>query len=339
MNASQSLVETEDSSLSTAHKLLGELRKYRRVQTPQDLCQDKDCISCARPHLDKIVSAIKSNKPLSFVLPAFPGKSPNPEKVLSPLPDYAERLSLRFLSELCLKLKQIYSPGARIILCSDGRVFSDVVGMKEEDVSNYQREIERLIKDMSLSQLSTFHLDDHYKDINFNKMREQLMFTHGDTLASLQEKVRRGASPGSSVEDRDANRMYTGITRFLFEDALHEKQSQSKTALQKEARTRAYEVIRRSNAWSELIAKNFPQALRLSIHPQGCGSKKLGLRLIGNENWMTPWHGVAVKKGDSYILLKRSEAESLGAQLLYDDDGRPSHYLLHEEQILTERRV
>ena len=46
---------------------------------------------------------------------------------------------------------------------------------------------------------------------------------------------------------------------------------------------------------------------------------------------MTPWHGVAVESKKGYVLLKRSEAEALGAKLIYAADGRDSHYQLMAE--------
>ena len=122
--------------------------------------------------------------------------------------------------------------------------------------------------------------------------------------------------------------MYRGMTRFLKEDALKPSQTKSKTQIQKEAKAKSYQVIHRSNAWSELIEKQFPDAIRLSIHPQVCGSKKLGIRLISDESWMTPWHGVAVEFKDGIALLKNHEAISLGANLIRDAKGRASHYEL-----------
>jgi L-tyrosine isonitrile synthase len=315
----------DKTSAETAKKILAELKDYRRTPSHSDSCTDIGCESCSSFHLTKIFVAVAKHAPVTFVLPAFPGKSPNTEKVLGVLPDQAERLSLEFLGQLCKSVKKYYAPGIKIILCSDGRVFSDVVGMVEKDVTAYQREIDRLIKELDLTDISTFSLDDIFGSSSFDEMRTQLMDTFGTSLNDLKEKVRRGAAPSADHEDIEANRMYCGITRFLVEDSTHAKQEKSRTAVQKEARTRAYEVIRRSNAWSELLAKQFPEAVRLSIHPHACGSKKLGIQLIGNETWMTPWHGVAVKTPKGYVLLKRAEAESLGAELIYSD-GRPSHF-------------
>jgi pyoverdine/dityrosine biosynthesis protein Dit1 len=311
-----------------AKRILGEVMIYRRVLATKPSCGDIDCHRCTSPHLAKVISAVKNNKPVTFVLPAFPGKSPNPEKVLGPLPDKAERLSLQFLQTLCIKIKKFYPPGVKIIICSDGRVFSDVVGMKESHITTYQNELVRLIKDMSLSYLSTFNLDDYYEVIDFIQMRQALMIHHGHSLASLKQKIQNGKTPTATMQEEESHRMYCGITRFLFEDAMHNGQTKSRTAVQKESRAKAYEVIRRSNAWSQLISKHFPNAIRLSIHPQTCGSTKLGIRLVGNDSWMTPWHGVAVKNNNDYVLLKRAEAEALGATLIYSSDGRSSHYQL-----------
>ena len=316
------------SAIKVANKILAEIMNFRRIPSSNESCANLDCNKCSFIHLPKIIFAVKKNQPVSFVLPAFPGKSPNLQKVLGHLPDYAERLSLHFLESLCQRIKKYYSPGIKIILCSDGRVFSDVVGMKENHVSSYQIELDRLIIDMSLSDISTFNLDNFYNDLSFEEMRDELMLSYGKSLDFLKNKVRRGAKPLASQDERESNRMYCGITRFLFEDASYQGQNKSRSAIQKESRAKAYEVIRRSNAWSELIAERFPDATRLSIHPQACGAKKLGIRLIGNENWMTPWHGVAVETNQGNILLKRSEAEALGAKLIFFFDGRPSHYKL-----------
>ncbi len=311
-----------------ALRILNEIMKYRRVPTHGESCGDGQCLKCSAIYLPKILAALENNEPIPFVLPAFPGKSPNPEKVLGVLPDHAEVLSLQFLGILCRKVRSYYSPGLRIILCSDGRVFSDVVGIKESNVSAYQNAIKRLLQEMRLHDITTFNLDDVYGELNFIQMREELMKNYGKSLDVLQYKVRQGATPLAHTDEQEAHRMYCGITRFLFEDATHHEQVKSRSSIQKESRMKAYEVIRRSNAWSDLIAEHFPNALRLSIHPQVCGSEKLGIRLIGNESWMTPWHGVAVETEHGHILLKRLEAEALGAELVYSSQGLPSHYSL-----------
>jgi len=323
-------LSANDIHIEIADKILREMMNYRRLPKNSKLCCNSKCPSCSSIHLPKIIAAVKNRIPVTFVLPAFPGKSPNSNKVLGALPDYAERLSLKLLGKLCDTIKRLYSPGIKIILCSDGRVFSDVVGMKESNITAYQVELDRLIMEMSLLDITTFNLDDFYEELSFVQMRDELMKTYGNSSDFLKHKIRNGAKPEAKPDEEEANRMYCGITRFLFEDSLHPGQTKSRAAIQRDAKSRAYEVIRRSNAWSDLISEQFPEAVRLSIHPQACGSKKFGIRLIGNESWMTPWHGVALETKEGFILIKRKEAIEMGAELIYDSSGRPSHYKLDE---------
>ncbi len=313
-----------------ARDILKKILKFRRTPISYSIC-DVSCSLCQSPHLAKVISAIKTAKPVTFVLPAFPGKSPNLSKVLGPLPDMAEQLALQFLEELCEQIKELYPPGAHIILCSDGRVFSDIVGMRETDVTHYQLELKKMINELGLKNISTFHLDEFVglqqcQNEDFDQARQQLMGNFATPLEILREKVRKGSNRHSHSEEKEAHRMYCGITRFLVEDSTFPGQTKSRSAIQKECKAKAYEVIRRSNAWSELIAQRFPEAVRLSIHPQTCGSEKLGIRLVGTESWMTPWHGVAVKTIDGFLLLRRTAAEAQEAQLIFSSNGRPSHF-------------
>lgn len=323
--AATEATSTPSRARALASRVLEELLRHRRAAGGATC--SVSCPACHAPHLSKVVAMVEANETITLVLPAFPGKSPNLAKVLGVLPDLAERRSLEFLQSLCERVGTFYAPGAKVILCSDGRVFSDVVGMKEEHVSAYQRELASMISALGLHCLSTFDLDEVFEGTSFHEMRASLMDRHGASLESLQAKVRAGGKPGATREEAEAHRMYLGITRFLVEDASHPGQALSRTQVQKDAKARAYEVIRRSNAWSAALAELFPGAVRLSIHPQACGAAKLGLNLGEAEGWMTPWHGVAVEIGGRFVLLKRAQAEALGARVVHSA-GRPSHFVL-----------
>lgn len=188
-----------DQIAEISEKILTEIMKYRRLPKEQKLCRDSKCSSCRSIHLPKIISAVKNKKPVSFVLPAFPGKSPNTNKVLGAMPDFAEKLSLSFLGSLCERVKGFYSPGIKIIICSDGRVFSDAVGMKESHVTSYQLELDKLIDEMLLNDISIFNLDHVYKDLSFNQMRDELMKTYSKSSEFLKHKIRSGAKPGAKL--------------------------------------------------------------------------------------------------------------------------------------------
>ena len=111
--------------------------------------------------------------------------------------------------------------------------------------------------------------------------------------------------------------LFDGIHRFVFEDRVVLYPHKSRSQNRKEAKPIAYQVIARSNAWSRLVAEQFPRALRLSIHPQPDHSEKIGLLLLrAVDNWITPWHGAVLLEEDGFVLLKRSQAEEAGARLV-----------------------
>lgn len=316
-----------DEATNLAKNILTKVMQFRRMVESKNTCS-ATCKKCHKPHLDKVVTAIIQKKKIRFVLPAFPGKSPNPAKVLGHLPDMAEKQALKFLNSLCKQIQEIYEPGAEVIICSDGRVFSDVVGISEKDVTSYQIEIDRLIEELNLTSLSTFNLDDININNDFDQARSKLIKNYGQDLKSLKDKIKKGGKDSYNPEEIEANRMYCGLTRFLVEDRMVPGQTRSKSSIQKECKEKAYLAIIRSNAWTALIAEKYPQAIRLSIHPQACGSKKIGIQLIGVETWMTPWHAVAVDTGNKFILMKHREAKKLNTKLVQDKNGRSSHYEL-----------
>lgn len=180
-----SLSPSNDHTTAIATGILVDIMRFRRMADPQSSCIKSPCPTCLAQHLPPVISAIEKEQPITFVLPAFPGKSPNPAKVLGPLPDMAERCSLEFLGHLCDRIRRHYSPGARIILCSDGRVFGDVVGFRDEDVTAYQLEVSNMIEELSLDSIITFNLDHVYRGLNFDHMRLELMDQYGEASLKL----------------------------------------------------------------------------------------------------------------------------------------------------------
>ena len=112
------------------------LKLYRRVSF-DDPCAKSACSLCHRAHAERILAFMRRQEPIHFVLPAFPAKSPNKKKVIGDLPDLGERLALGNLEELCIRIQGIYSPGARLTICTDGHVFADLVGLSDDTVLLY----------------------------------------------------------------------------------------------------------------------------------------------------------------------------------------------------------
>lgn len=273
------------------------------------------------PHLQRVMLAIEHNRPLEMVLPAFPGKSPNRKKTLSALPDAAEWLAIDQLYNLCQQIQEIYAPGARLIICSDGYVFSDVVRIPDSEVKAYTRAIADYCAQKYPGIFSMYDLKSAYKELScLDSMREELIIQHGSSFITLKERVRK---------EKSTLIMYRGITRFLKDDyaGLAAFANYSNTQLQKQARSSAYRVMHRSEAWSALLKKQFPDALRLSIHPQFRVSEKIGIKLVESDDlWRTPWHSVAVFNGSEVRLEKRANIDETRFKLVFNK-GRPTHYI------------
>jgi pyoverdine/dityrosine biosynthesis protein Dit1 len=285
-------------------------------------CRELPCHGCRSTQAEVIEAFVLAGLPVRLVLPAFPGKSPNRAKVLGTLPDMAEELALGFLDSLTSRIRKIYAPGAEIVICSDGRVFSDAVGIPDDDITAYHRELRAMIAALPHGAVSLFTLDQvpEFAGLGHHEMRTVLTERHAVPLDLLRSRIRLG-------EDLP---LYRAITRFLFEDGNTPEYAGSRAALQRDARTRAYVVIQRSKAWGDFLALRFPGSVRLSIHPQPCSTAKLGVRLgESTGTWLTPWHGVAVDVGGRAVLMKRAEAERLNCELV-ERGGRPSHYVLRE---------
>lgn len=306
--------DAEQTQLSIA--ILKQLFRHRRLQSHAGTCAEKPCEQCLAMHLPKVRRWIAAGEPIHFLLPSFPAKSPNTRKVLGRLPDMAEENALRFLENVCAELKQLYPPGARISICSDGRVFSDLVGVADEDVTNYAAEIKRMIKRVEAGSLDFFCMEDLFDVEDHVAMREQLILHYCDSLAAIEARIHAFAHH---------RELFNGIQRFLFEDRLAMETGKSRTRVRNDCKELAHGVIQRSDGWGRLLNDCFPMSLRLSIHPQGPHSEKIGM-LLGeaNDTWLTPWHGVAVEEGGSFRMMRRHEAEELGARVV-ERDGRPSY--------------
>jgi pyoverdine/dityrosine biosynthesis protein Dit1 len=309
----------DEDQTRLAVEILKTLFRYRRLEVDSGDCSLTPCEQCLAIHLPKVRRSIAAGEPIHFLLPAFPAKSPNRTKVLGSAPDMAEEIALSFLERLCGEIRELYSPGMRISICSDGRVFSDLVGVSDENVSSYATELKSIMERLGTHSLDFFCMEDLFDIPDHSAMRDQLVIHYTDSLEAIENRIHL---------HEHHRKLFNGIQRFLFEDRLAIEPEKSRNQVRKECKDLAYHVIQRSDGWGRLLNDCFPAALRLSIHPQAPHSEKIGI-LLGeaNDTWLTPWHGVAVKQDDQFVLMRRHEAESRGARVI-ERNGRPSYFEL-----------
>lgn len=115
----EKLNNLEPIHLETASRILKIISRYRLARDP--LGKINDGVN----FLVQIYSKVLVRETILMCLPAFPFKSPNTStKVLGRLPDKAEEFALAHLNGLCASIADIYTPGARLMIVSDGLVYN-----------------------------------------------------------------------------------------------------------------------------------------------------------------------------------------------------------------------
>ncbi len=198
-------------------RVLKELLLYRRryPEHRQSASEADEIRRIEQVQLPRIAAFIEAGEPIEFVLPAFPAKSPNPGKVLDSRPDMAERLSLSFLNHLCQRIQLFYAPGAKITVCSDGRVFGDLVRIGDAHISAYQDALRLMIEEIGATHIGVFNLEDvrafEAQRDNHEQLRQLLIDGYAEPLESIRETL---------LASEEGLLLYRAITRFLYEDGL-----------------------------------------------------------------------------------------------------------------------
>lgn len=303
----------------TTQKILALLIAYRR--THAGMSNDDDLEAVCRAHGPVIERFVRQGAPLHAILPAFPCKSPSPGKVLGRLPDMAERRSLIFLDELFQDIAALHAPGASLSICSDGRVFAECLDIPDVEISAYADALKAMCAEEGCRHIDFFQLEDvpAYRHLAHDPegLRQALLRDHGQSPEALR---------ASLLTTAQGKAMYCALTRFMLEDRADDIACTSRTQAQKRARSRALWTLSCSEAWGQLLAEQWPDALRLSIHPQMPDAPKLGIRLLdGADDWLTPWHATLLDDpGGPRLLHRRQLDESCLVPVL--KDGRPSHF-------------
>jgi pyoverdine/dityrosine biosynthesis protein Dit1 len=218
----------EQKATQLARDILEFVFRHRRLAASGETCADKPCAMCFAPHLARVKLAIAQGEPVRFVILAFPAKSPNEQKVIGSLPDLAERLALESLHIFCEQLTHYYQPGGRVIVCSDGHVFGSLVGVCDEDISAYRRELELIQASSGCDRIEFFSLEDAFGGIGFDRMREELIDCYSEPVSALREKV---------IIDPEAKRIFSGIHPSCSKTQPHCSPTSAAIACDSSART------------------------------------------------------------------------------------------------------
>lgn len=295
------------------HALLDIFGGYRMAPTPLDQYDSigKEILA------SKMEAFTLHQEPIHFVLLGFPFKSTNTrDKVIGRLPDLGEEASLNNFARFNEHIRTIYAPGVNVTIVSDGYVFNDLLGVDNTEVEAYKE----VAIDMGRhAPITWYDLQDFYSGHDLNSKRDKVVSQFGVTPERLQQSI---------LLNPDVNFLYRGMTIFMMEE-LAPKGYPSNNQLQKAAKLLTREMMFRNEAYSNLIRAEFPNHIRLSMHPSVNNGAKYSFKLIpGEQTRHSAWHSAVLfnQKTYQYATLHKKDAEAAGYQLIHRD-GRPYHYI------------
>ncbi|OAG16790.1 hypothetical protein CC77DRAFT_902224, partial [Alternaria alternata] len=257
--------------------------------------------------LNRVYGYVDKNLPIQLALPAFPCKSPNPNKVGGIMPDLAEHIAMDALHEFVKEVNTVYEPGATMWVINDGHVFSDCIGVDDEMIDTYDACMAAIYKERYPEDVgpvpsikfkglkNIFSADSE----GFQGLQKLLLNSHqmphpvktkltGD--AELCRKLMLGiGGPDRAYirqliekQEPDALGLYRGQTRFMLEDLADIPSVKSLSGKQKKktAALVAEEMMSRNQAYSNLTELLLPNYVRLSIHAHNNAGPKFAIRLL-----------------------------------------------------------
>ena len=265
-----------------------------RISGPTDRYKDG-----MRPKmLDTVRTFVTKGEPINMLVPAYPFKSPNHEaKVLGPLPDIGERMSLEHFNSIGARIQRIYPKGAQVTIVSDGLCYNDLLGVSDKEVFNYTKGLHRIAESRGLEHL---RFTDIFELIG-NEPSPTTAEEYSYCIGQLKERLFASFRPSgynfdeNIKQDKNALSTYRGYIKFLESDlaTFFSESGMSKSAIKKYSSKVARGMIERGKAFSTLVDSKSPVHVRLSIHASD-NTRKLSVTLLPHERYssfpVTPWH-------------------------------------------------
>ena len=134
----------------------------------------------------------------------------------------------------------------------------------------------------------------------------------------------------SYVKDDENKRLvYCGYLKFLALDLASTYPvgpGRTKSAFKRGVEAIAKSMLKRGEAFARAVRENYPNHIRLSIHPS-TGEDKISINILPVQRTVTPWHSaIAIKLDGTMLADHRATFEGDASMELVFECGRPSHF-------------
>ncbi|KAI1420682.1 Clavaminate synthase-like protein [Xylaria sp. FL1777] len=278
----------------------------------------------------QIQTALERDVPIELVIPAFPFKSSNrSKKVLGPLPDEAERLSLLHLNGLCLAIKDATGSDTFLTIVSDGITYNDILGVSDQEVWRYGQHLRRMAEKNGCGCIRFSRICDLVgAGHEFEKLDEALYLARVPEYRRLLEaNTPSGFDVLDAIaNDPDVSKTYKGYKKFLMTER-DDRANRSRSQTERENSAIAKAMILRGKAFAEAVSIKYPDFIRLSIHPSN-DTNKVSIIMLpqDNEIVMTPWHGAVARGVDGSVSMSHAILIPAMTHDIIYVDGHPSYF-------------
>ncbi|KAI1752712.1 Clavaminate synthase-like protein [Xylaria castorea] len=278
----------------------------------------------------QIKKALEREAPIELVIPAFPFKSSNrSKKVLGPLPDEAERLSLLHLNGLCLAIKDAADSDTYLTIVSDGITYNDILGVSDKEVWQYGQQLRKMAEQNHCHYIRFSRICDLFgAEHESGKLDEAVYLARVSEYRNLLEaNTPSGFDVLDAIaNDLDISKTYKGYKKFLVSERDN-RTNRSRSQTERENSSIAKEMIVRGKAFAETVKHRYPDSVRLSIHPSN-DRAKVSITMLpqDNEIVMTPWHGAVVRDANGRSSMSHAILVPAMTHDVVYVDGRPSYF-------------
>jgi pyoverdine/dityrosine biosynthesis protein Dit1 len=269
--------------------------------------------------LHRIRAFVNANRPIHIVLPTLPSKGQNSARNDHSIDDVllGEMFFFAQLRDIAASIKNIYEPGAKITVITDGIIYADMFrNNNTPSAINYRNKCMVLRDEMKLRDvIDIVDMDWIIQgEANFpilrNHIHERLLYLW-DTNASAKKRMdslARGMifnlpTPGAKFDRaiQTANTPFGELTPAFQEKIKF-------TALR-------YAACIISLTYLQVIDRAFPGSVRATVHPKSAA--QIGLHLVNSKSTVFPYHGV-VMVSEKELKATKSIRRSSRIVNLYD---------------------
>lgn len=271
---------------------------------------------------NKIRHFVSNQKKVKLLLPAFPCKTNNLEKVLSHHPDMGEYLVIKKFIKMIRNIQSIYPHGICFYIFSDYHTFSDYINVDLKNHYDYSDGLRKIIKKMNC--------DDEIKVLNFEHFKE---FEGVSDIDYFQELKNQFGDKEYEVDfdqlkrkNKKMNSTYLGLKKFMSQDQKPVLATLSYAKRRKRLAEIAKGMMIQGKALDNFLGQKFHDCIRLSIHEHPMIGKKYSLYLFDEPNFKTPWHSTLMydaNKGEFLVDSQENHRQQEGAILNVDYQGQP----------------